>query len=49
VIDDVLRAQPADEQRVTELATQLGIEAPLTRLRAAITAAARAQEDDATL
>jgi 5'-3' exonuclease len=48
-LDDALRAEPVDEQRLTRLGTELGIEAPLARLRAAITAAARAQEDDATL
>jgi 5'-3' exonuclease len=48
-VDDVLRAEPADEARLTELATELAIEAPVARIRAAIAAAAGAQEDGAGL
>jgi 5'-3' exonuclease len=45
VIDDLLRPEPVDEERLTELASELAIEAPVARLRAAIAAAARSQED----
>lgn len=48
-IDDLLRARPADEDRLADLVSELGIESPVTRLRSAIAAAVQAQEDRAGL
>jgi 5'-3' exonuclease len=48
-LDDRLFAEPADEARLARLTSELGIEAPVARLRAAIAAAVAAQEDGAGL